>query len=131
MSINHIYLTINNFETQIDWFEKLFNILKFNKDFVYSEGGFVTFKKDNLSIGLVASQPEFNSDTFERFRVGMSHFALEIDSKESLDDIAQEIKEQLQPKIREDLELAKHHGIEYYTFTFYTTDGIMIELVSK
>jgi len=129
--INHIYLTINNFDKQISWFETLFNILDFKKDFIYPDGGFVTFEKDNLAIGLVASSQEFKADNFERFRVGMSHFALEIDSRDQLTKVASLIKSSLSPKLREDLEMAKHHGKEYFTFTFFTPDGIMIELIAK
>lgn len=131
MNINHLYLTINNFDQNLVWFERLFEILGFQKSFVYPDGGFVAFSKDALSIGIVSSIQEFEDEKFDRFKVGMSHFALEIETREKLEDVAKEIVAKLNPKLRENLEMAAHHGKEYFTFTFYTPDGVMIELVAN
>jgi hypothetical protein len=130
MKINHLYLTINNFDKNLSWFESLFEILEFQKTFVYPDGGFVAFSKDDLSIGIVSSSQQFEGEKYDRFKVGMSHFALEIETREKLENIAKQIILKLNPALRENLEMAMHHGKEYFTFTFYTPDKVMVELIS-
>lgn len=147
MFIQHIYLTINNFETQIHWFEDLFSILGFTKSYTYDGGGFVAFtsnpEKDleketsginPFTIGIVSSSAEHAGQTYHRFKVGFSHLAIQYPSRAKITEIAGQIVEKLNPPnlklFGDNLKVHSHHGVDHFTFTFYTPDGIMIELIA-
>jgi catechol 2,3-dioxygenase-like lactoylglutathione lyase family enzyme len=131
--INHLYLVIKNFEQNISFYQQLFEIMEFSQSYKSEEINFICFKdKTDLTIGLLEESIENKDLLFDRFRVGMSQIAFNLENKNQLEKVLDFTKEKkvdfrFEDKIEEEL----HHGENFYTISFFCPSGILFEFVVK
>jgi len=131
--INHIYLVIKNFEQNISFYQSLFETIEFSESFKSSEVNFVCFTDETgLTIGVLEESEENKNLAFDRFRVGMSQIAFNIESINKLEQLLIFAKEKkLDFRFEDKIDEEIHHGENFKTVSFFCPSGILFEFVTK
>ena len=126
--IHHLYLALKDFETTKEFYFKLFEIIQLKHISTLADYNLYVFGNDFFDIGIMPVSPSFKSDTFDKFRIGMSHIAFEVDTIIQLEEVyALIISWNL--TIESNMEIRSYHGINLNTTIFYCPSGIKIEIV--
>jgi catechol 2,3-dioxygenase-like lactoylglutathione lyase family enzyme len=124
----HVVVTVKNLKKSKEWYDKIFGF--FGYKHAYADDTNVYYRGDNLPFFLAIFQghDEFQNDTFNRYRVGLHHIGIPVDSKEKVDGFYQHLlkndvviteKPQHYPDYGDDL---------YYAVFFNDPDGLRLEI---
>lgn len=88
--------------------------------------------ESSLTIGILEENEENKHLTFDRFRVGMSQIAFNLENTLQLEKILnfateKKVEFRFEPAIEEE----EHHGKNYQTVSFFCPSGILFEFVTK
>lgn len=131
--INHLYLVIKNFEQNINFYQELFELIGFLPSFKSDKYNFTCFKdKTDLTVGLLEESVENKDLLFDRFRVGLSQIAFNLENKNELEKILNFATEKkLEFRFEPEIEEQEHHSKNYQTVSFFCPSGILFEFVTK
>jgi catechol 2,3-dioxygenase-like lactoylglutathione lyase family enzyme len=127
-SIHHIYLCLKDFDKTSQFYTSMFNILDLPHISTLEEYKLYTYGNDSIHIGIMPVSGPNQDDTFDKFRIGMSHIAFKVDSTEQIESIL-ELAKSYNLIIESELEDRSHHGLFMPTIIFYCPSGIKIEIV--
>jgi catechol 2,3-dioxygenase-like lactoylglutathione lyase family enzyme len=127
-SIHHLYLCLKNFEESKVFYIQLFSILKLEHISTIEEYSLFTYGNDNFQVGIMPVSEKNLNDEFDKFRIGMSHIAFKVDSKDQIDNVIKLVKEN-NLELESDFQVKPHHLIDMPTIVFYCPSGIKIEIV--
>jgi glyoxylase I family protein len=130
LQIPHLILTVKDFVLSKDFYKTIFvdtlgcEVKIDNEDFYY-------FRLNNTdqSIGISPESVEFKDQVFNRYKVGLHHFAIEIETKSELEKVYQKIVE-LGYGILDKPQNIPDYGDNYYAFYYLDPDGIKHEFVT-
>ncbi|GAB4149374.1 MAG: hypothetical protein OHK0017_13340 [Patescibacteria group bacterium] len=131
LHIPHLILTVKNFAESRDFYFKLYveflkcSIKADEEDFFY----FSINETDDTSLGISAENAEFKSDNFSRYRVGLHHFAVELQSRELVNQTF-ELVQKLGARILDQPQLLPEYGDNYYAFYYLDPSGMKHEFVA-
>lgn len=133
-AIHHVSITVNDFERSKAFYTKLFAALGAAPAFEttgaphkHAEGRMVLFAGESFMFGVWEAFPEHRDSTFDRYRVGLHHTALAVDSREEIDKIHGMLVADGITILDAPAEYPYAPG--YYALYFADPDGMKIELV--
>ena len=94
------------------------------KDFFY-----FSLNKAGFSIGISQAATQFQAEKFNRHRVGLHHFALELENNQAIDDIFK-ILEKIGAVILDEPKFYPEYSKNYYAVYFEDPSGLKMEFVS-
>jgi catechol 2,3-dioxygenase-like lactoylglutathione lyase family enzyme len=130
LQIPHLILTVKNFEKSKEFYKAIFvdtlgcEVKIDIEDFYYFK-----INDTDQSIGISTENPEFKEDIFNRYRVGLHHFAIELETRVELEKVYQKIVE-LGFGILDKPQYFPDYGDNYYAFYYLDPDGIKHEFVT-
>jgi catechol 2,3-dioxygenase-like lactoylglutathione lyase family enzyme len=133
ISLDNIYIVIKNFDTNIDFYKSLFELLGFTESFHSGEYKFICFQNSTgFTAGIAEKSEENRGTSFDRFRVGVSQLAFNTQNIENLEKILSFCKDRkVNFRFDDKIEIEKHHGVDYHTVSFFCPSGILFEFVTK
>jgi catechol 2,3-dioxygenase-like lactoylglutathione lyase family enzyme len=126
--IDHITLNVKNFEKSKQFYKSLF------VDYL---GGFVLLDNEyvfgirfsnNFLFEISPENPEFQDSKFNRYQVGLHHFALELENQEAVDSIYQKLLE-LEVKILDKPAFYPEYEDGYYALYWEDSNGFKMEFM--
>lgn len=134
--IDHIHITVSDFERAEKFYDKLMPILGF--DLCYKEIDIIDeheykiieYHHNNFSFGIVNSRLPFKDEIINRRKPGsLHHLAFHVDSHFDVDKIYQQLKEIGVGIVREP-QLYPEYCKDYYALFFKDSEGIEYEIVN-
>ena len=126
--IHHLYLALKDFETTKEFYLRLFEIIQLKHISTLVDYNLYVFGNDLFDIGIMPVSQSYTNDTFDKFRIGMSHIAFAVDTTTQLEEVSDLITT-WNLTIEANMEIRSHHGINLNTTIFYCPSGIKIEIV--
>jgi len=129
-SLPHLILTVSDIRRCKKFYKDLFidylgGIIKTDeKDFFY-----FSLNDNGLSLGISQSAEKFQSEKFNRHRVGLHHFALELENNQAIDEVYNCIKN-IGAVILEEPKFYPEYSSNYYAVYFEDPSGMKMEFVS-
>jgi catechol 2,3-dioxygenase-like lactoylglutathione lyase family enzyme len=126
--VHHVDLVVSSVERSLPFYSELLGPLGFNRiSEVEGERGETIWYLGGpgTTIGLREAQTE--SDTYDRYRVGLHHVAFEAESRARVDERAAWVRTQDVEIENEPREYTYLPG--YYATFFYDPDGLKLEIV--
>ena len=126
--VHHVDLVVSSVERSLPFYSELLGPLGFNRiSEVEGERGETIWYLGGpgTTIGLREAQTE--SDTYDRYRVGLHHVAFEAESRARVDERAAWVRGQDVEIENEPREYTYLPG--YYATFFYDPDGLKLEIV--
>ena len=126
--VDHITLTVKDFQKSKEFYTKLFVdclcgeiVLDFEDVFgIRFEGGFM--------LEISVENPKFENSQFNRYQVGLHHFALELENKEAIDDIYQKLLD-LKVRILDKSVFYPEYDDGYYAVFWQDLNGFKMEFM--
>lgn len=129
-SLDHISLTTNDMEATKKFYKELFADF-LGWETIYDESYyFMVGKLPGLRIGFGNSAEAFNKDTFDRYRIGLHHFGIEVDSKEVIDEIYTKLLE-MNATILDKPQFYPDYGENHYALFYQDPNGLKMEFLSR
>lgn len=125
---SHIVMTVKDLKKSKEWYDNVFSFFGFKH--AYADDTNIYYKSDVLPFYLAIFQghEEYQNDNFDRYRVGLHHIGIAVDSKEKVDNFYKHLvknnivvteKPQHYPDYGDDL---------YYAVFFNDPDGLRLEI---
>lgn len=134
--IDHIHITVSNFERAEKFYDKLMPILGFdlcNKEIdevKEHEYKIIEYHHKNFSFGIVNPRQIFKNEEINRRKPGsLHHLAFHVDSSFEVDKIYQQLKK-MNVKIIHEPKLYPEYCSDYYALFFKDCEGIEFEIVN-
>jgi catechol 2,3-dioxygenase-like lactoylglutathione lyase family enzyme len=127
--IDHIDLTTNNMElTRVFYNKLLVDFLGW--DVIYDKPDyFMIGKLPGLRIGFGPCDKEFVKVEFNRYRIGLHHFAIAVASRELIDQIYDQLLK-MKAKILDEPKEYLQYNENYYAVYFEDPNGFKMEFVT-
>lgn len=133
--IDHIQITVKNFEAAVAFYDQLMPILGFDLALKSSgkveahEFEVVEYMHPELTIGINSPREEFKNEDVHRRKPGaLHHLAFKAESAIEVDELYLKIKE-MGALIVDPPQFYPQHGAHYYALFFKDLDGIKLEIV--
>jgi catechol 2,3-dioxygenase-like lactoylglutathione lyase family enzyme len=128
--IPHIVLTVKNFEESKRFYKDVF-IDTLGCEVKIEEEDFFYFRinDSDQSIGIAPEIGEFSESVFSRYRVGLHHFAVELESRSEVDRVYNKIVE-LGMVILDEPQVFAEYGSNYYAFYYLDPNGFKGEFTA-
>lgn len=133
--IDHLQITVKNFETAVEFYDQLMPILGFDLGHKSSgkveahEFEVVEYMHPNLTIGINSPREQFKNEDVHRRKPGaLHHLAFKAESIVEIDELYLQIKE-IGATIVNPPQYYPQHGEKYYALFFKDLDGIKLEIV--
>lgn len=134
--IDHIHITVSDFERAEKFYDKLMPILGFNlcNKEIDVVGGHeykvIEYHHNNFSFGIVNSRSIFKDEIINRRKPGsLHHLAFHVDSCSEVDKIYQQLRE-IGAIIVHEPQLYPEYCNDYYALFFKDFEGIEYEIVN-
>jgi catechol 2,3-dioxygenase-like lactoylglutathione lyase family enzyme len=130
LQIPHLILTVKDFERSKQFYKSIFidtlgcEVKIESEDFFYFK-----INDTDQSIGISPENTEFKSETFNRYKVGLHHFAIELETKNELEKVYHKLLD-LNAEILDKPQYFPEYGNDYYAFYYLDPDGIKHEFVT-
>jgi catechol 2,3-dioxygenase-like lactoylglutathione lyase family enzyme len=126
--IDHITLTVKDFEQSKQFYKSLF--VDYLGGFVHLDNKYVFGIRfeNNFLFEISPETPEFIDSKFNRYQVGLHHFALELENKEAVDNIYEKLLE-LKVKILDAPAFYPEYEEGYYAVYWEDLNGFKMEFV--
>jgi catechol 2,3-dioxygenase-like lactoylglutathione lyase family enzyme len=126
--IDHITLTVKDFEQSKQFYKSLF--VDYLGGFVHLDNKYVFGIRfeNNFLFEISPENPEFIDSKFNRYQVGLHHFALELENKEAVDNIYEKLLE-LKVKILDAPAFYPEYEEGYYAVYWEDLNGFKMEFV--
>ncbi len=127
----HIVLTVKDLRKSLAWYKPLMAKLGFAivpataNDPEHAYFGAADFA---MYVALFQGHPEFNDDTFNRYRIGLHHLALSTKNKAVVDDIYTFLQERGDSCDEPPRHYPDYDDDLYYALFFHDPDGLRLEL---
>ena len=126
--IDHITLTVKDFEQSKQFYKSLFvdylgGFVRLDNKYVFG----IRFE-NNFLFEISPENPEFIDSKFNRYQVGLHHFALELENKEAVDNIYEKLLE-LKVKILDAPAFYPEYEEGYYAVYWEDLNGFKMEFV--
>jgi catechol 2,3-dioxygenase-like lactoylglutathione lyase family enzyme len=129
-SIPHIVLSVNNYNECVRFYKSLFidhlgcTVKTEESDFFY-----FSLNSDDLSIGISEASTNYSLEVFNRYKAGLHHFALELETKDDIDMIYDYLLT-LKAVILDKPTYYPEYGDNYYAVYFLDPSGLKHEFVA-
>lgn len=134
--IDHIHITVSDFERAEEFYDKLMPILGFdlcNKEIdVVDEHEYkiIEYHHSNFSFGIVNCRSAYRDEIINRRKPGsLHHLAFHVDSRSKVDEIYQQLK-RINATIVYEPQLYPEYCEDYYALFFKDSEGIEYEIVN-
>jgi glyoxylase I family protein len=130
LQIPHLVLTVKDFQKSRSFYKAIFvdflgcEVKIDTNDFFYFR-----INSSDQSIGISTENQEFKQDKFNRYRVGLHHFAIELETKKLVEDTFDFVKK-LGYKILEEPTYYPEYDKNYFAFYYLDPDNIKHEFVT-
>ncbi len=130
LSLPHLILTVTDIRRCKRFYKELFidylgaEVKTDEKEFYYFR-----LNKSGLSIGISQAAPNFQIDKFNRHRVGLHHFAMELENNLEIDLVFGAL-EKIGAVILEEPKFYPEYSENYYAVYFEDPSGLKMEFVS-
>jgi len=84
LGVDHIDLTVNDLARSAPFYEKVLGALGFRR---VPHATYLVWANAHLAIGLRAAAPAAREAAFDRYRVGLHHFALRVRRRDEVDRV--------------------------------------------
>jgi catechol 2,3-dioxygenase-like lactoylglutathione lyase family enzyme len=126
--VDHITLTVKDFEKSRSVYTELF-VNHFGGEVVLDfEDVFGIRFNGNFMFEISAQHPEFKDSKFNRYQVGLHHFALELENKEAVDKVYQKLLE-LKVEILDIPQFYPEYDDGYYAVFWQDLNGFKMEFM--
>lgn len=134
--IDHIHITVSDFERAEKFYDKLMPILGFdlcNKEIdIVDEHEYkiIEYHHNNFSFGIVNPRWTYGDEIINRRKPGsLHHLAFYVNSRSEIDKIYQQLKE-IGVRIIHEPQLYPEYCKDYYALFFKDSEGIEYEIVN-
>lgn len=134
--IDHIHITVSDFERAEKFYDKLMPILGFDlcnkeKDVVAKhEYKIIEYHHNNFSFGIVNARSAYKDEVVSRRKPGaLHHLAFHVDSRSEVDEMYNKLKD-IGVKIVHEPQLYPEYCEDYYALFFKDSEGIEYEIVN-
>lgn len=134
--IDHIHITVSDFERAEKFYDKLMPILGFdlcNKEIDMvdeHEYKIIEYHHNNFSFGIVNPRSAYRDEIINRRKPGsLHHLAFHVDSRSEVDKIYQQLKE-IGVKVVHEPQLYPEYCEDYYALFFKDSEYIEYEIVN-
>ena len=134
--IHHISITVNNFDVSKEFYTKLFGYLggqvlmeMRGPPHKHPDGRMMLFAFGTFMIGVWEAAPENRDKVFDRYSVGLHHFALAVESRAAIDEVHRLLVADGVNILDTPAEYPYAPG--YYAVFFTDPDGIKLELLHR
>lgn len=126
--IDHITFTVKDFEQSKQFYKSLF--VDYLGGFVHLDNKYVFGIRfeNNFLFEISPENPEFIDSKFNRYQVGLHHFALELENKEAIDSIYQKLLD-LKVKILDAPAFYPEYEKGYYAVFWEDLNGFKVEFM--
>jgi glyoxylase I family protein len=126
--VHHVDLVVSSIERSLPFYTDLLGPLGFHTvSEVEGERGETIFYLSGPGTSLGLREALSESETYDRYRVGLHHLAFEVDSRGQVDERAAWVRAQGGELESEPQEYTYIPG--YYAVFFYDPDGLKLEIV--
>jgi glyoxylase I family protein len=126
--VHHVDLVVSSIERSLPFYTDLLGPLGFHTvSEVEGERGETIFYLSGPGTSLGLREALSESDSYDRYRIGLHHLAFEADSRGQVDERAAWVRAQGAELESEPQEYAYIPG--YYAVFFYDPDGLKLEIV--
>jgi glyoxylase I family protein len=126
--VHHVDLVVSSIERSLPFYTDLLGPLGFHTvSEVEGERGETIFYLSGPGTSLGLREALSESETYDRYRVGLHHLAFEVDSRGQVDERAAWVRAQGGELESEPQEYTYIPG--YYAVSFYDPDGLKLEIV--
>jgi|694.fasta_scaffold40423_5 catechol 2,3-dioxygenase-like lactoylglutathione lyase family enzyme len=126
--IDHITLNVKDFEKSKQFYKSLF--VDYLGGFVHLDNQYVFGIRfeNNFLFEISPENPDFAGSKFNRYQVGLHHFALELENKEAVDNIYEKLLE-LKTKILDKPTFYPEYEEGYYAVFCEDLNGFKVEFM--
>jgi catechol 2,3-dioxygenase-like lactoylglutathione lyase family enzyme len=129
--VDHIDLTVKDLSQTKLFYKKLFvNFLDwkihFDNEDYFMIG--VDANGDGFRLGFIQNHIEFKQDVFNRYRVGLHHFAIQLNTKEAINNVYKKLLD-LKVKILDEPKFYTQYDKIYYAVFFEDLNGFKMEFM--
>ena len=130
IGLPHLILTVTDIRRCKRFYKELFidylggEVKTDEKEFYY-----FTLNKSGFSIGISQAEEKFQSEKFNRHRVGLHHFALELENNQAIDEVFNAL-EKIGAVILDEPKFYPEYSKNYYAVYFEDPSGLKMEFVS-
>jgi catechol 2,3-dioxygenase-like lactoylglutathione lyase family enzyme len=126
--VDHITLTVKDFEQSKVLYKYLFAKYLGGQIVLNEVDVFGVRFASNFMIEIVPENPKFKDSKFNRYQVGLHHFALELENKEAVDKVYAKLLE-LKVEILDEPKFYPEYDEGYYALFFQDLNGFKIEFM--
>jgi catechol 2,3-dioxygenase-like lactoylglutathione lyase family enzyme len=126
--VDHITLTVKDFQKSKDFYTQLFVDYLGGEVVLDFEDVFGIRFENGFMFEISTEKAEFKNSQFNRYQVGLHHFALELENKESIDDIYQKLLE-LKVKILDEPAFYPEYDDGYYAVFWEDLNSFKMEFM--
>lgn len=126
LGFDHLDLTVNDLGRSQPFYEKVLAELGFRR--APDSGPSVIFHNGITSLALRAAKERSRGQAFDRYRVGLHHWALRAKRRRDVDDFHAFLVNEGLPVLDAPAEYPEY-GTDYYAVFFSDPDGMKLELV--
>lgn len=135
--IDHLQITVRDFETAVQFYDRLMPLLGFNPlergSAVIQEHEFqvVEYKHPRLAFAITSPRPSLQHEKVHRRRPGaLHHLAFRVSSRAEVDRLHHELREVGAKIVAEPREYPEYTPSGYYALFFKDPEGIKYEIVT-
>jgi len=125
LGVDHIDLTVNDLARSAPFYEKVLGALGFRR---VPHATYLVWANAHLAIGLRAAAPAAREAAFDRYRVGLHHFALRVRRRDEVDRVHDLLARDGITVLDPPAEYPEY-GPQYYAVFFADPDGMKLEVV--
>ena len=126
--VDHITLTVKDFEKSKEFYKKLFADYLGGSIALDSQYVFGIKFSNNFLFEVTPEHSEFIDSKFNRYQVGLNHFALDLGNKQNIDNIYQKLLE-LEVEILDAPTAYPDYAKGYYAVFFQDLNGFKMEFM--
>ncbi len=126
--VDHITLTVKDFQKSKAFYTDLFVNYLGGKIEINDENLFGILFQNGFLFEISGEKPEFKDLQFNRYQVGLHHFALQLENKKMIDEIYQKLLE-LKVEILDAPAFYPDYGESYYALYWQDLNGFKMEFV--
>lgn len=126
--VDHITLTVKDFQQSKVLYNELFANYLGGEIVLDDFDVFGVRFASNFMIEIVPEKPEFKDSKFNRYQVGLHHFALELENKEIIDKVYSKLLE-MKLEILDAPKFYPEYDEGYYAVFFQDLNGFKIEFM--
>jgi catechol 2,3-dioxygenase-like lactoylglutathione lyase family enzyme len=130
LQIPHLILTVKDFKASKEFYKTVF-IDTLGCEVKIDTDNFYYFRLNDTdqSLGISPENQEFKHEIFNRYKVGLHHFAIELDSKNQLEKVYQKLIN-IGAEILNVPQYFPDYGDDYYAFYYLDPNNIKHEFVT-